>query len=38
VTITTRLLTEKEPPAEALRTALADELGVPVEGLAVVGD
>ena len=38
VTITTRLLTESEPPADALREALAAELGVPVEGLAVVGD
>jgi shikimate dehydrogenase len=38
VSITTRLLTEKEPPVEAVREALAAELGLPVEGLAVVGD
>lgn len=33
-----RLLTGSAPPADALRTALASELGVPEEGLAVVGD
>jgi shikimate dehydrogenase len=38
VTITIRLLTEKEPPVDAVREALAAELGLPVEGLAVVGD
>lgn len=38
VTITTRLLTEQEPPADAVREAFAAELGLPVEGLAVVGD
>jgi len=35
---TVRLLTDSAPPVEALRTALAAELGVPEEGLAVVGD
>jgi shikimate dehydrogenase len=35
---TLKLLTGAAPPADALRTALADELGVPEEGLAVVGD
>lgn len=38
VTVTTRLLTGSEPPGDRLREALARELGVPVEGLAVVGD
>ncbi len=33
-----RLLTGTAPPADAMRTALAAELGVPEEGLAVVGD
>jgi shikimate dehydrogenase len=35
---TVRLLTGTAPPAEALRTALATELGVPEESIAVVGD
>lgn len=35
---TVRLLTGSMPPADALRGALADALGVPLEGLAVVGD
>ena len=35
---TLKLLSGAAPPADALRTALADELGVPEEGLAVVGD
>jgi shikimate dehydrogenase len=35
---TVRLLTGSEPPADALRTALATELGVPEDGLPVVGD
>jgi shikimate dehydrogenase len=38
VTITTKLLTGSEPPGDRLREVLARELGVPVEGLAVVGD
>lgn len=35
---TVRLLTGDVPPADTLRAALAGELGVPEEGLAVVGD
>jgi shikimate dehydrogenase len=35
---TIKLLTGAAPAADALRAALADELGVPEEGLAVVGD
>lgn len=35
---TVRLLTGTVPPADVLRSALAVELGVPEEGLAVVGD
>ena len=35
---TLKLLTGAAPPAEGLRVALADELGVPEEGLAVLGD
>ena len=35
---TVKLLTGTNPPAEAIRTALATELGVPEEALAVVGD
>jgi shikimate dehydrogenase len=35
---TLKLLTGSAPPADALRAALAEELGVPEEGLAVVGD
>jgi len=35
---TLRLLTGAAPSAETLRSALATELGVPEEGLAVVGD
>lgn len=35
---TVRLLTGEKPPADALKQALAAELGVPEEGLAVVGD
>jgi shikimate dehydrogenase len=35
---TLKLLTGAAPPADGLRAALADELGVPEEGLAVVGD
>jgi shikimate dehydrogenase len=38
VSVTTKLLTGSEPPGDELREALARELGVPVEGLAVVGD
>jgi shikimate dehydrogenase len=38
VTVTTKLLTGSEPPGDRVREALARELGVPVEGLAVVGD
>jgi shikimate dehydrogenase len=38
VSVSTKLLTGSEPPADRLREALASELGVPVEGLAVVGD
>jgi shikimate 5-dehydrogenase len=33
-----KLLTGSAPPMETLRAALADELGVPEEALAVVGD
>lgn len=36
--VTVRLLTGAAPPAETLRSALAAELGVPEEALAVVGD
>jgi shikimate 5-dehydrogenase len=32
------LLTGQEPPPEVMRAALADELGLPAEGIAVVGD
>lgn len=35
---TVRLLTGKSPSSEVLRSALAAELGVPEEGMAVVGD
>jgi shikimate dehydrogenase len=35
---TIKLLTGAAPAADTLRVALADELGVPEEGLAVVGD
>jgi len=35
---TLKVLTGSAPSADALRTALAEELGVPEEGLAVVGD
>jgi shikimate dehydrogenase len=35
---TVRLLTGSTPPTEPLKAALAAELGVPEEGLAVVGD
>jgi hypothetical protein len=35
---TIKLLTGSAPAMEALRSALASELGVPEEGLAVVGD
>ena len=35
---TVKLLTGSAPPMETLRAALADELGVPEEALAVVGD
>jgi shikimate dehydrogenase len=35
---TLKLLTGNAPAADGLRAALADELGVPEEGLAVVGD
>jgi shikimate 5-dehydrogenase len=35
---TMRLLTGSAPATDVLRKALASELGVPVEGLAVVGD
>ena len=38
VTVTARLLTGSEPEADVVRSALAAELGVPVEGLAIVGD
>jgi shikimate 5-dehydrogenase len=33
-----RLWTGAEPPADVMRTALAAHLGLPEEGLAVVGD
>jgi shikimate dehydrogenase len=36
--VTVRLLTGTAPAMDALRAALASELGVPEEGLAVVGD
>lgn len=36
--VTVRLLTGTAPPMDAVRAALATELGVPEEGLAVVGD
>jgi shikimate dehydrogenase len=36
--VTVRLLTGTAPPMDALRAGLASELGVPEEGLAVVGD
>jgi shikimate dehydrogenase len=36
--MTVKLLTGSSPPTDALRAALANELGVPEEGLAVVGD
>lgn len=35
---TVKHLTDATPPMDTLRTALASELGVPEEGLAVVGD
>ena len=35
---TVRLLTGSAPGAETLRSALATELGIPEEALAVVGD
>lgn len=35
---TLKVLTGSAPPADRLRVALADQLGVPEEGLAVVGD
>jgi len=35
---TFQLLTGREAPAEVMRAALADELGLPEEGIAVVGD
>lgn len=35
---TFRLLTGQEAPPEVMRAALADELGLPEEGIAVVGD
>jgi shikimate dehydrogenase len=35
---TVKLFAGQAPPADVLRTALADELGVPDEALAVVGD
>ena len=38
VSVTTRLLTGSEPSVDVVRSALAAELGVPVEGLAIVGD
>jgi shikimate dehydrogenase len=36
--VTFQLLTGQEAPPEVMRAALADELGLPVEGIAVVGD
>ena len=36
--MTVKLLTGSSPPTDELRAALANELGVPEEGLAVVGD
>jgi shikimate dehydrogenase len=36
--VTYRLLVGSEPPAEVLRSGLATELGLPEEGIAVVGD
>jgi shikimate dehydrogenase len=35
---TFQLLTGREAPSEVMRAALADELGLPAEGIAVVGD
>jgi shikimate dehydrogenase len=35
---TFQLLTEHDPPLEVMRSALAAELGLPEEGIAVVGD
>jgi len=35
---TFRLITGQAPPADVMRTALAIELGIPEEGIAVVGD
>jgi Shikimate 5-dehydrogenase len=35
---TFRLITGQEPPADVMRAALATELGLPEEGIAVVGD
>ena len=35
---TLKVLTGSAPPADSLRASLAEELGVPEEGLAVVGD
>ena len=35
---TFRLITGQEPPADVMRAALATELGLPEDGLAVVGD
>ncbi len=35
---TFRLLTGQDPPTEVMRSALAAELGLPEEGIAVVGD
>jgi len=35
---TFQLLTGREAPSEVMRAALADELGLPEEGIAVVGD
>jgi shikimate dehydrogenase len=36
--VTVKLLTGQTPPADALRSALAAELGVPIGGIAVLGD
>jgi shikimate dehydrogenase len=36
--VTFKLLTDSEAPPETLREALAKELGLPVEGVALVGD
>jgi shikimate dehydrogenase len=36
--VTFKLLSDQEAPSDVMRAALADELGLPEEGIAVVGD